>query len=217
MKRILSNPILSLYPYPRVPIWNELAKRTKLEITALVLWQERCVAFTVNLHPEYEAKLLASGADISDRIRRRVNEELEAIGLGNTYRLLCVEDRGRAKERVRPHFHGLIRLEDATKDEVLKDALRRAGGHGVGKRLKESRAVVIEPVYDALGWVRYFFKNGGKLWNSGPKRGLTVSRGTTQLARITYELMTGAASAASFVSSVFLVFRYVYPHSIYRR
>ena len=37
--------------YTRVPIWSELTLRAKVEIAALAMWQERCLAFSVHIQP----------------------------------------------------------------------------------------------------------------------------------------------------------------------
>lgn len=144
----------------------------------------RSYAFTLNLHPRFEA-LLAGKSKPMREVGKRMNANLRRIDQHNLPIMLVLEaTRGKA----RLHLHGLY-IGTADLKKPVGQAMRAAVGYITGR--SGSRQFMARSVFDAEGWHCYIRKDQAwtrKFVKLSSKDDLWwVSRSMTVLARQHYE------------------------------
>jgi hypothetical protein len=87
-------------------------------VRATRLFYARPIAFTLDLSPEYQRKP-------SDWIRRRIIHHLETR-LGRSVAVIAVRDY--TADDGRPHYHGVIGAHSEDEEDIIEQALCKAGG-----------------------------------------------------------------------------------------
>jgi hypothetical protein len=179
--------------------WSELTEYMKLQVGFLVAAMFRGYSFTVRLHPQLEAKWIATGQSIPRMIQRRCRAELEAAGMADLAYGYVVEGRSRSgKSRTPLHIHGYLVDDDPLAPTRFKVAMERALLRDDRRRIQASaRDIDIELAYDVDRgdgrgrgrWVSYFTKNAQRWDHRIGGRRVYISRPLTQLAREFWALL----------------------------
>jgi hypothetical protein len=123
-------------------------------VRAARLYYARPIAFTLDLSPEYQRKS-------SDWIRRRIVLHLETR-LGRSVAVVAVRDY--TADDGRPHYHGVIGAHSKDEEELIKEALCKAGGEWAS-RSHRRKQVKLKALYsdDYAGYMCRWYKAQAKV------------------------------------------------------
>jgi hypothetical protein len=105
-------------------------------VRATRLFFARPIAFTLDLSPEYQRKS-------SDWIRRKIVHHLETR-LGRPVAVVAVRDY--AADDGRPHYHGVVGAHSEDGEELIEQALGKAGGEWAS-RCHGDLQIKLKPLY----------------------------------------------------------------------
>lgn len=206
-------PALSVYPslmgdllpigeFQNIPVpkWRYTNDWMKVNagVWAMDERDERCLAFTINLHPDYEHQLKTATPPIDIRtiIRNRVSAELRKVITDELPTFFFVME-GRTKDRratVPLHIHGALWANDPSKDDAIRFGLKRACGHYVKNRPKYRSAARLVVAYGLVDrWSIYCMKNIRIGDARLDRRRIAMSRPFIQAAEYWWGIVTGTA------------------------
>lgn len=180
-----------------VPKWRYTTPWMKVYACVWVMQEEgeRCLALNVNLHPDYEYQLTTavSAADIRMLIRNRIGTELRKIMPEDppTF-FFAIEGRSKDRRAKTPlHIHGAVLVNDASKDDAVREALKRACGHYIKGRSSMRSAARLQRTYRLVNkWAAYCMKNIQMRDDRLDENRIAMSRPLSQAARYWWELAT---------------------------
>lgn len=132
---------------PTLPPWRKLPYWQKVQEIIRYAQKQNGQAVTVNMSPEFQARVLRCG-DPKRVIAKRMNEELSKLDLQKLPILLILE----TTREGRPHLHGVI-IQDGIPTIAIQKALRRAVGYVAG--YGGARQFDSRDIYHANGWSNY--------------------------------------------------------------
>lgn len=167
--------------------WNKLSEWMKLQLGFLIGLKMGGRAFTSRIHSDLLERWVNEGMSVSDRVQRRMKQELDKIGLGNMPYCYVIETRTKwGKSRTAPHLHGFVLTENPLDFTRFKLAAEKALLSGDGRTQTTKVRMKFDPLYDYLGadrYVSYITKNVHR-WDARIKgRSVYMSRSFTQTVR----------------------------------
>ncbi len=182
---------MEVSPFPMVsqdngrpmPQWKDLSQWMKVTMATVVCHEWDLLTFNVNLHPDLEAELVASGAvrtKLAERVRKHVSREL---GPGREYFFVIEGHSAKTGAQTYLHIHGAMAARDQAEHRRIENALAKAAGHDVGGRGRKPRAtksVWFEQV--RVAYPNYLFKFTLRRDPRLDERRLVMSHAMTQAA-----------------------------------
>lgn len=123
-----------------MPQWKDLSQWMKVTMATIVCHEWDLLTFNINLHPDLEAELVASGAvrtRLAERVRKHVSREL---GPGREYFFVIEGHSAKTGLHTYLHIHGAMAARDRGEHKRIEAALVKAAGHDVGGRGRMPRA-----------------------------------------------------------------------------
>ncbi|MEO6298646.1 MAG: hypothetical protein ABIO62_03320 [Paracoccaceae bacterium] len=166
-----------------MPQWEDLSQWMKVMIATMLGHQWDLLTFNIHLHPDLEARLIASGR-LREKLGERVRKQLtRAVGKREFF-FVIEGHRNGTGQPVILHMHGAVCAYEPGEKQVLEEAVARGAGHNVAGRQQTFRAVntkwfeVIRVAY-----VDYLFKFARKFDPRLDDRRLVMSQPMTTAAR----------------------------------
>lgn len=166
-----------------MPQWEDLSQWMKVMIATMLGHQWDLLTFNIHVHPDLEARLVATGRlreKLAERVRKHVTA---AVGKREFFFVIEGAKKGTGQPVIL-HMHGAVCAYDTSEAKDLEAALARAAGHNVAGRKQTFRAVntkwfeVIRVAY-----VDYLFKFAKKFDDRLDDRRLVMSQPMTTAAR----------------------------------
>jgi len=174
-----------------MPQWKDLSQWMKVTLATLVCHEGDLLTFNVNMHPDLEAQLVATGSvrqRLSERVRKHVSR---AIGRAREYFFVIEGHSARTGRPTYLHIHGAIAIGDQTEEAAIKQALLKALGQDKAGRRQTPRSVVAKP-FERIraAYPDYLFKFTLRRDPRLDERRLVMSRTMTQAAAMFWHDMT---------------------------
>lgn len=167
-----------------MPQWEDLSQWMKVTVATVVCHEWDLLTFNINLHPELEADLIASGQvrqRLSERVRKHVSRSL---GAGREY-FFVIEGHSKWKGmETHLHVHGAFAARDGESQEMIEDVLCKAAGYdmrGRGRPNRASKSKWFQMV--RVAYMNYLFKFTLRRDPRLDERRLVMSNAMTQAAR----------------------------------
>ena len=102
-----------------MPQWKDLSQWMKVTMATIVCHEWKLLTFNVNLHPDLETDLIATG-EVRRKLGERVRKHLaKAVGGGREY-FFVIEGHSKASRTpTRLHMHGAIALHDGAEQRGI--------------------------------------------------------------------------------------------------
>lgn len=208
--KVPKNDVLSVYPSYRdntfpvhtiqnksVPKWRYLSQWIKVFAATWVMNEngERCLAFSINLHPLFESELIAKPPpfDVRAYIRNGVSRELRKVLKEPPTFYFVLEGRSRDFRSKTPlHIHGGMWAKDPSQDDAIRLALKRACGHYIKGRFPMRSAARLQPAYGLVNrWASYCMKTARIRDDRLAKKRVAMSQPLTQAAEKWWKITIG--------------------------
>ena len=168
-----------------MPQWKDLSQWMKVTMATIICDEWDLLTFNINLHPDLEAYLIATGS-VRVRLAERVRKHLSrALGAGREYFFVIEAHSRRSSAPTYLHAHGAIALREVSEVANIEKALAKAFGHDVRGSRRIPRAVHTEMFYQMQSaYPNYLFKFRTRQDPRLDERRLVMSREMTQVASI---------------------------------
>lgn len=167
-----------------MPQWEDLSQWMKVSMATVVCHEWELLTFNINLQPDLEAELVATGEvrqGLSERVRKHVSRSL---GPGREYFFVIEGHSNWTGLQTHLHVHGACAARDGESLEMIEDVLCKAAGYdmrGRGRPDRASKSKWFQMVRAA--YMNYLFKFTLRRDPRLDERRLVMSRAMTQAAR----------------------------------
>lgn len=175
-----------------MPAWDDLSRWMKVQMAVMAMQEWSFQTFNIHIHPDLEAKWIASGRDPRVMMRDRVRREFDKRVRPNLDWFFVIEGWGPRHGKTVLHIHGGAASYEAGDDRKIMHAVGRAAGHGLKGYTNVPRAIHGRRfARHTARYVDYLFKATRRPDPRLSERRLTMSRAMTGGARAFWQLVTG--------------------------
>jgi hypothetical protein len=166
-----------------MPQWEDLSQWMKVMVATMACHQWDLLTFNIHVHPDLEAKLVASQRvrpELAERVRKHLSR---AVGKGREFFFVIESFSKHTGSPTVLHLHGAAAVYEPGEPESIEMAVAKAAGHGRGASVQPRAIHSKEFTTLRAGYGDYLFKFAKRFDPRLDDRRLVMSHSMTGAAR----------------------------------